>query len=48
MRPIFIFNLAVVTSRNRLLIWGSNQFGTIGDRTTNDSPVPYEVTLPLF
>jgi alpha-tubulin suppressor-like RCC1 family protein len=42
------FNLAVVTSLNRVMIWGSNKFGTIGDRTTNDSPVPYELTLPLF
>jgi alpha-tubulin suppressor-like RCC1 family protein len=42
------FNLAVVTSLNRVLIWGSNKYGTIGDRTTNDSPVPYELTLPLF
>lgn len=42
------FNLAVVTSSNRLMIWGSNKFGTIGDRSTNDAPVPYDLTLPLF
>ena len=38
------YNSSVITSNGRLLIWGSNRFGVLGDGTNNNSSVPIDIT----
>ena len=43
-----IFSVAIKTSLNRVLFWGDNRRGTIGDGTNEDHPKPYELSFPYI
>jgi alpha-tubulin suppressor-like RCC1 family protein len=42
------YNVAIKTSLNRVLIWGNNRKGTIGDGTNQDHAKPYELSFPYI
>jgi alpha-tubulin suppressor-like RCC1 family protein len=42
------FVVAIKTSFNRVLIWGDNRKGTIGDGTNQDHAKPYELSFPYI
>jgi alpha-tubulin suppressor-like RCC1 family protein len=41
-------NIAVITSLNRVLVWGKNDYGTLGNGTTERALHPYEISLPYI
>jgi alpha-tubulin suppressor-like RCC1 family protein len=40
-----LYNIGIKTSLNRILLWGDNRKGTIGDGTNQDYPKPYEISI---
>ena len=42
------YNVAIKTTLNRVLLWGDNRKGTIGDGTNQDHPKPYELSFPYI
>mgnify|MGYP000427526272 CR=1 FL=1 len=40
-------NAYAITSEGRLFVWGSNAFGQLGDGTSNDHHLPYDLTPRL-
>jgi alpha-tubulin suppressor-like RCC1 family protein len=43
-----LYAISVITSSNRVLIWGSNAYGTLGNGFINLNKAPYEISLPYI